>query len=279
MRWINKKRGYFKQMGHHLVDSFLKEAWNEDVSSYINCTFDNYRREGKITEILLQEQHYYCCYCMRKIGVSKVNGKTTLEHIIPFKASKNEFDNYLKKVPNYFIKNVTWEREEVISKEIKEIITPPYPHILAYENIVASCDGSIGSPTEEYFGNLHNTCNNFRGKKEIIPIFLFKKVFKQIKYTKDGKIIYSEKYQETIEALNLNYPTLVLIRKSWFEISRYHKPLEVRNAIRDNKLRNGIMIDTALSESEKETFVKSDMMWNLLSQYDWFYKYYRKHYK
>lgn len=254
----------------------MEMAWNEDLQRYIGCTFDNLRSQHKLTKILLQEQHYHCCYCMRKIGLGNNSGKVTLEHIVPFSSSESDFKLYFRLMPRFFKRKVFWARENKIAGLGKQLNVPPFPHYVAYENLTASCDGSIGDNLSlKSFARLHSTCNNFRGDKIVTPLFLFKKIVHNISYAKDGKLIYDIKYESTIENLNLDHPTLVMLRKTWYDISQYHKPEDVFCGIKDHAKRFEILEDTTLTEPEQDAFRNNDMLWELLTQYDWFYHYYK----
>jgi len=270
-------------LGHRAVDYFLASSWDDSSSKYVNCKFDDLRSQKRLTRILLEEQHYHCCYCMRDIdlgdSVDHPHAKVTLEHIVPFKTKKEDFPRNLDRMPKRFKKTVVWGCEEDFKQYTHKYTVPPYPHIFAYENLSASCDGSIGDiKNNASFFHLHNTCNNCRGEKEIIPLFLKKNAIRNINYASDGTLLFDDdKYEATINALNLEFDTLTLIRKAWFEITQYHDSSEVLKARNDKGLRENILEDTALTEDERSTF-RNETMWELLSQYEWFYHYYKYKY-
>lgn len=68
MRWINKRKRKNRKKGHFIVGKFLRCGWNNEYGRYINCSYSDFQKEGRITHLLLREQGYMCCYCMRAIA-------------------------------------------------------------------------------------------------------------------------------------------------------------------------------------------------------------------
>ncbi|MDR0895178.1 MAG: hypothetical protein LBN06_07775 [Prevotellaceae bacterium] len=267
MKWINKSNGKYRKRGRRIVENFLDRAWSEQESSYINCNYKSLKDEHRIDRLLLEQQHYHCCYCMRLVDFKQ---HTTLEHIIPHKL----------------------KCEEMRTKVSRE--DPPYPHFCAYENLVVSCDGSIPDPEYPNIilpGKLHLCCNNVRGNDKILPLFFIRRISKDIIYKPNGEIDYRKgkyekkekyekrrtKYKETIEALKLEHGTLKLMRRAWAGIvvgNRFTID-DIRNAGKDKQLREDILLESPIPVEDSKT-LKSDLYWNTFFSYNWFYSYFKK---
>lgn len=273
MRWINKRDKQNRKQGHAIVTKFLKRGWDKTAGKYVNCHYSDLQGEGSMTHLLLREQGYVCCYCMRAISYKK---HTTLEHVLPRKTKKDDYNtiiHYLN-AARYMKRYVKWT-DEPPQYRVK---VPPFPHYCAYENLVASCDGSvydINNPDYQFPSRLHNCCNNIRDKKEIIPMFYLKNINRILIYEYDGELTYDDKYESTIKAINLEYPTLKLMRRAWAKISRVYNVEDVKKAVVDKELRE-VIIDDLLLSSADGYLLKKDNFWNLLFEYRWFYTYFRK---
>lgn len=273
MRWINKRDKQNRKNGHAIVKKFLKRGWDESLGRYVNSRYSDLQGEGCMTHLLLREQGYMCCYCMRAISYKN---HTTLEHVLPRKTKKDDYNtisHYLN-AARYMKRYVKWS-EEPPQYRVK---VPPFPHYCAYENLVASCDGSvydINNPNCQYPSKLHNCCNNIRDRKEIIPMFYLKNINRILIYEFDGELTYDEKYESTIKAINLEYPTLKLLRRAWAKISRFYTVEDVKKAANNIDLRDEIIDDSLLS-SVDGNLLKKDNFWNLLFEYRWFYTYFKK---
>ena len=274
MRWINKRNKKNRKKGHAIVNRFLRNGWNKDFGKYVNGFYCDLQREGKIVRLLLREQEGLCCYCMRHISYKN---HTTLEHVLPRKTAGNDYSSiiYYLNSARFMKRYVRWSEEP----PKKHVHVPPYPHYCAYENLVASCDGSIvdvNKPEECYPGKLHNSCNNFRESDRIVPIFYDFHAKDLICYEPDGELTYDEDlYEETIKAVNLEYPTLKLMRKAWAEICLRHTPEDVKRAQNDNALKQEIIdeMDLDVFDSHLMTYPN---IWNLFYEYRWFYTYFKE---
>ena len=273
MRWINKRNRKNRKQGHAIVAKFLKRGWVEQFGRYINSSYSNLQGEGKMTHLLLREQGYFCCYCMRTISYKR---HTTIEHVLPRKTKKGDYNtitHYLNSI-GFMKRYVKW-MEEPPKRKVK---VPPYPHYCAYENLVVSCDGSvydIENPDYRYPSKLHNCCNNFRSNDEIIPMFYLKKINKLLTYERDGELTYDDKYKATIEAVNLEHDTLKLMRRAWAKVSRWYTVDDVKRAMTDLTFRNEI-IDDSLMNAFDSNILQHSNFWNLFYEYRWFYTYFHK---
>lgn len=228
MFWINKQNKYFRNRAHKIIKSFLIASWNESMRSYVNCKFDDFKRNGEMEDLLLKEQKSRCCYCMRTLHYKN---HTTLEHVLPLKATDVELIQYYLHFNKIFYKKVRFYLIDKNNNQVK-IKVPRYPHFCAYENLVISCDGSIfdyesDSKENQDYSRLHYCCNNYRGQNQIVPMFFLRNIHKCIKYENDGKISVLSSLsnylsiENSINDLNLNYSTLILIRKAWYKLVIY----------------------------------------------------------
>lgn len=273
MRWINKRNRKNRKHGHAIVNKFLLRGWDKTLGRYVNCCYSDLQGEGKMTHLLLREQGYMCCYCMRVISYK---GHTTIEHVLP-RMTKKDDNNTIVHYMNsarFMKRYVKWTEEPPRYR----VNVPPYPHYCAYENLVASCDRSVydlRNPDYQYPSRLHNSCNNLRGNKKIIPLFFLKKINKVLIYEQDGELTYDDKYAPTINAINLEYDTLKLMRRAWAKISEYYFVDDVKKAIKDVELRNEIIDDAGFNAFDGNLLRHSNL-WNLLYDYRWFYSYFKR---
>jgi hypothetical protein len=260
MKYIDKKIAKFKDHAYHILETFIQGQWRQDANQYVNLTYEDFRNE-EFRDLLLKEQDYFCCYCMKRI----LKDETTLEHIIPNKSKdSSEIHNY---TPYGELKhNVRFWESKMRYEKLK---LPPFPHILAYENIVASCNGFIPD------SGFSKCCNNARGNKEIVPLFYISTIRKEIQYDLSGLIICNENYNDTIENLKLEHPTLQLFRRCWLNLPSKYSALDVIDASVDEKLRDNIIDDmdvTRIKISDRTT-IKNPVYWNSFMNYFWFYLY------
>lgn len=276
MRWINKRDKHNRKKAHQIVNRFLGNSWNENSGCYVNCNYDTFKNIKRFKSLLYHEQEGYCCYCMRKLNL-KEKGKSTIEHVMPYKVNNRDVAFYEAYVP-HLRKNV---RPLLISKETPRLKHyHPYPHFCAYENLVLSCSGLIyktDNPSSEYSTKLHECCNNPRGTKRVIPMFFYKT--HAFDYELDGTLSFPSQYEESIKALRLETTdNLCLIRKAWASIVKYHTANDVAIALEKPDMREDILMDTSLTTLEARR-LKHDLYWQLLYEYQWFDGYFRKKFK
>jgi hypothetical protein len=94
--------------------------------------------------------------------------------------------------------------------------------------------------------NGNHCCNHHRKNENIIPIFLLYDAASVVTYEKDGTLTYANDYNATIKALQLNYPTLKLMRKGWAKLPSEYTLYHIKVAITDNNLRKDIVDDMEL---------------------------------
>lgn len=169
--------------------------------------------KGKLRELLLVEQGYICCYCMKRI---------------PQKLKLEEIE---KHYPNCKIEHVLSQAED------------KHPDLqLNYQNMLLACNGNHGQPKQV------QTCDTFKGEED----FHFNPAGRLniedfIKYKADGEI-YSDNEllnNELVKVLNLNTFDLKRIREGRYKF--YKELIE-----REGKNRQGKEIKKRFFELEKQ---------------------------
>ncbi|MEG2067783.1 MAG: hypothetical protein RRZ65_09120 [Tannerellaceae bacterium] len=271
MEYIDKHKEIYAKRAHRMIDDYIASQWNSDVNKYINIDYRDIKKE--LATILTEEQKGYCCYCMRTL---KEGGQTTLEHVIP-KGLKDqkEYDKYI--ATGLFCENMM--QFTSIKNISTPICCPPYPHHLAYENLVASCNGELTNIQGERVVILpQSCCNNKRGEEYIYPFFFRKDIASLLTYEADGSLSYEDDSWETMlgkSVLNLLNKTLQMIRKTWNVIASEYSIAEVDQAKEDKELRSEILANRNLTKEERQTLLNTTY-WNLLTEYSWFYHYYKE---
>jgi hypothetical protein len=242
------------------IDQFLAlckdRAW---IPFYPELGRTRYRKE--VRHILVDEQERHCCYCMRNLR----SRETTIEHVIPTSEPRLTLDQYKTYTPFF---------DQVIHLDayLENKTEPPYPHTVAYSNMVASCSGIL---SDNSFKSC--CCNNKRGNKHIIPLIYLPEIEDIIAYTKTGLMYPTDRNplkMEAIEVLKLNHEVLKEVRFLWFRIKRLgihfdakSNRAEVLKRIFDKRVRMDI-------PEEYKKYYRTDYFWNLFLDYDWFYQYY-----
>lgn len=273
MQFINKSK--HKKKGHLIVKSFIKGQWQYDIQRYVNLEYNELKRCDAFKYLLLKEQRGFCCYCMRKIPLNDV----TLEHVIPHHikdhAHKKDEIKYYTQFGRLKRKYVYYCPDADIPPS-PPLRIPPFPHCIAYENLVASCNGKVFEGGDAYVLHKSKCCNNFRGNDRIIPLFFIPRIAEIICYEIDGTLTYIEKYHPTISSLNLMHHTLIFIRKVWAKIVINNISLSLVNkGLTDSDVRKNIIDDIDIDRSERNT-LKVESYWKLLIEFYWFYNYFQK---
>lgn len=290
MRHINKIGTQFELDGITQTKNFVDNCWCEETDKYINLIYERSRLK-KLEEILVGEQmengNSYCCYCMRKLFLGTKDGyrsNVTLEHIIPHRIKEEEWlankDDY-EKFQNLKSSHITicYRGELDADQKSNKINGIPYPHFISYHNLVASCDGTI---MEEGRLKGSHCCNNNRQERFVLPIYLSKILVEGIDYDQEGCLdyddnIYEERWFDN-NHLNLTNSWITSVRKLWYIISKSeYTDLHIEEARSNKELRQNI-IDDIDSANEIMSWVDNDNAWNLLSEYSWFYQYYKDKY-
>lgn len=266
MKFINKDNNTYKRKGEEWSKEAMKTIKGIPKGDNRIVEWSMFGKKKELKQILLEEQQHLCCYCMRQL---QNDNATTIEHIIPRNISSKEdaagYQTYRFLEPN---------RVKVLANgdidTYNSLDYPPFPHLIAYSNLAASCNG-------QFDDNSAKCCNSKRGDRYIKALFFEENIADITRYDFDGKIDYDERYDDTIKALNLNYSQLCLIRKVWYEIAQKtdYNSNDVEKAKGDIALRNNIIDDIELSEV-KYSRLRKDKWWKILADYSWFYEYYSR---
>ncbi len=252
MKYIDKSIN--QTAANAIVDELLDDSW--DGTIYIGANYDGLKKpiyKERFTNLLLDEQHNLCCYCMQEIEPAV----TTLEHIIPQEVKKADFARYLvvAELKNYVNHKADFNTSVRVIPPIK------YPHDIAYFNLIASC-------------NRNHTCNHFRGNKFIFPLFYDKNIQDEVEYDEDG-IAYSGKYFDELDKIGISTSDeLKMYRKIWKELS-----LQFDSAEKITNEDIEMIILTLVGNNKYQTLLnnfygnpskKDDLM-----KYRWFFDYYK----
>lgn len=292
MEYIDKHQPKNTEAAHAVLDDFLSrchqggfsagddlyEMMKSDRDPNVagaETTYNILRRQ------LLQESQNRCCYCQRTIDEKN----TTLEHVIPNKtASQQDYDEYRP-----FFQQQHWDRMEFAKTFLQHGRWPygAYPHTVAYENLIPSCNGKFVRKTNcgEHAGDNRESkcCNNKRGENFAVPFVFDKTMVAEFKYSSDGYVRWPvdkkvtgderkrllKRHKDTIDSLSLNCEELVAIRRIWFFLSSLHKDCDSKEKDRTVFY---LTMDTNLAGNEVamlENFYQ-DNYWSLLQEYTYF---------
>ena len=260
---------------HALIDGFLQRhkdrhgIYLNDLYKYLGADFvyGQTKTRKALVGILLEEQHGRCCYCMRRIEGLPPE-EMSIEHVIvnhPIDA--NDYNQYLGR-------NSQLDSSDIISSSdfiARQVPPPPYPHSVAYENMLMSCAGHCHIGLKTSF-----TCNNHRGHRFIDPLPLMANINREVKYQKNGFVYWineTNTANPTVEVLGLNYEVLKLIRRIWYKLSS--KGLKVDDCDRQKLIYE--VLGDLLDENEDDAVIQTLFLfannvwyWKLLQQFDYF---------
>lgn len=289
MEFIDKDKG--KQRAHQLLKGFLDRCLNmtpypADIYEAMKNDVDpdtaiNPQQEYTYKLLLrwiLEESHIegdglnsdegYCCYCMRKIKAH--DSHSTLEHVIPKTITDEASYNRYFVVPSELEKDERIMSLKTVFADKYHKVALPCPHNAAYENLVASCDGSLPKGSKD-----HVCCNGPRGTKEIPPIMFMKNINDEIKYKTSGVVVWKENKsidkRERARIINdvlcLNNGILKMIRKIWFFLCA--------EGMDCSTVERRLVIDTLRPQciGEEKAIIQNfyqDNYWELLQEYTYF---------
>lgn len=261
MEYIDKNKS--REWAHELIKEFLKRRLEEDgeYPEDLYAAFSGDPEFKIFRERLLEDNNHRCCYCMRDIK------GTTVEHMIPQSVkSQATFSKYFEHSSKLDLINMILTQDFLDNP--KEV--PPFPHAIAYENLIPSCFGYLPSGTSK-------CCNNFRGDETIQPLVFRPNIHEEIKYYANGNIIWGndpEDEKPTIAKLGLNCFELKAIRRIWYYLSSHDLDCEDTNknlAIDDLLIELGAPKDAEDRNMQQMllNFKKVDY-WELLKKYTYF---------
>lgn len=309
MKWINKNT--HRAEADKTVKEYLDNYCIQSDGRYRNVQYDSNRDGGtgpcfckansgsyrkRLTKILLDNQDGYCCYCMRKIKTAQreeySDEVVTREHIIP-----RGFTNAnLAKVMSYYQQSPELSPNNVILTDVFEHPThnqsadfPPYPHKVAYSNLVASCNGTFPYIRNDKENKPKICCNEFRLEKDAFPIYFMRDIETYIHYLPNGDIHaktyipqdIQDKINDVIINANLDCAPLKEIRRLWYILSHVPKERiyncrtkEQRDYLLSEMLyKNEFFVDGNVELHEK---FKKEVFWDTFMLYDYFYEVYNR---
>ena len=284
MQYIDKSAN--RQEGNALTLAYLHEIEIKDEQRYpvdYDNSFRSLPNKGnsyyrQMTAVLLDNQHHYCCYCMRRISG---DGDTTLEHIIPQKATERQLAYYkrddIPELKNHII--LSYEFSHTANPSLTQL-----PHTVSYDNLVASCCGTYPKLFNDHAELTTNgqSCNNVRGQKDIFPVYLLN-IPGIVLYDESGHMFeggiepWNDEVRLFISAARLNCSSLQDIRRLWF-LLKEHALEEITTKGEDKESRRDFLLDTLyltdLPDAEISSLLskfEKDEYWNTFLLYDWFY--------
>lgn len=312
MKWIDKSKDPYKADADAVVLDFLNNCCLNAHGRYENIRYDKKRDSGhnpcfcsaeagsyrkRFTQILVDSQDGYCCYCMRKLKTYQVEDSDELitrEHIIPRAYSIAEtphakilfYQQCLELSPDKVV--MTDHFEDSSHDQSNDL--PPFPHKVAYNNIVASCNGTFPYVRN---GNMEKSkicCNEYRKEKEAYPVYFIRGIEGMIDYRPSGDIqaLHSidadcqQKITTVIANANLDCDPLKDIRHLWYLLSGLPKEriYSCNTESKRDRLFTETLYKTSLFENDRtshlhENFMKEDF-WNTFMLYDYFYDVFSK---
>lgn len=280
------KKSENKVKAHCLIDGFLTRCqeggqWPTDLYQELSSdkdangkkTFDQFRDE------LLKESNGLCCYCMRKLSITN----TTLEHIIP---NKLETEDEYNKYQHYYSQN-EWAKMIFSKSFLQQPYWPQssYPHTIAYENLVPSCDGKMADlrtsdEKAKHIGDSRDSkCCNIKRGNDFVPPFIFSEsMCKEFEYRNNGLLIWNDaspkeaerKRKVVADTLGLNCEELRTIRRIWFFLASNHYAC---NGISQEEKEAILLCIAAFAKpTERDSIYKfqNPKYWDLLEEYDFF---------
>lgn len=273
MKHIIKKQTV---QAHELLDGFLERNKSRHNGVYTDDLFANLgadycppasKTKKKLADIILAEQEGRCCYCMRNIAELD-SQERNLEHaIVNHPVNLDEYNLYLDKGSSLDSAPI----EPSSTFLIKQAPPPPYPHSIAYENLLVLCAGHLHVASATPL-----SCNCKRVHHYVAPLQLMKDIEQEIIYLHNGLMVWINETNTntpSIEVLGLNNQVLKIIRRLWYNLSRDH--LNPQNCNKDEVIYNVLseMLDDNESDSAIQTlflFQTNSWYWDLLRQFDYF---------
>lgn len=227
-----------------------------------DATGDN-NRQRLIDEVLLPEQEYRCCYCMR--WIDNRYDDASIEHIVPQSTVTNgELVHYFSaRSGGLNAANVCLTPDYVTNGAT----VPPYPHHVAYHNFAIAC----------------KECNAYRWHSEIEPLFLFAGIKAEVNYnanTGEAEWVMDPAYANpvpelpTLEKVGVNRPLLKAIRAVWFYAKRngLSPATSAREELIYGALGDSITAQSEMNDEEFDAYLSlnTDEVWNKLLKYDYF---------
>lgn len=264
------------------VAEFLDSNWLEQENGnykYQNIGYRDIKNPvQRYRNFFVEEQRGKCCYCCRDI---QNDHHTELEHIIPrSKFNVESFEPYYRYssiLHDHVVPQAIFEEKQGLKDD--KLVCPPFPHHIAYHNIVASCNGRTFESSANF------TCCNRIRKDDFIPPFNLMQ--DSIRYLPDGSIVFEQDIAGLtyLNLLNVTKPILKSIRRLWYLFSKSTLTLaEVVNTSGQKKQLFEYIVENAIVHAPAETTVEDyklagtfsePVRWSSFVCYSYFFNYYR----
>lgn len=279
MRFIDKTAAGNRVKGLVVIRNMLDSCWNG--TNYVNLHYD-YVDKTELTNHLVAEQGAYCCYCMRRLHISDGRNhkkNVSLEHVVPHNISTENWERDKAKYRCFstLIKNIVVCPKGKVENPYKKFGMPPFPHFLAYDNLVASCNGQTLDENAREVP--HHCCNLRRGNNYVEPLFFYADVESHVYYDSRGHIRCAEEYVSSLgkDGVDIMSAFLNDVRQFWKRIADSdYTVAQVCEAEDNDSLRFDIIDDVFTDDSTGHwLFLTERSKWCIYSDYAWFYDYYK----
>jgi hypothetical protein len=257
----NKSRGW----AHALIKDFLERRKRED-GKYPDDLYTAFRADPQckddMVNKLMEDNGHRCCYCMASIK------GTTIEHVILNSTKTQEdFDKYFGMDSELDRNNIRLATDFLANPSD----VPPFPHTIAYENLIPSCFGYLP-------GCSSKCCNIYRGEKFVYPLVFRKNINSEVEYYSDGRVVWKEDPEDkipTVTKLGLDCLELKAIRRIWYFLCTNGLTCEYRYKEKVVYTLIDELGDTTNNKEKKDmrnmlmNFLKTEY-WNLLEKYQYF---------
>ena len=292
MLYIDKSND--KKKGDSVTKDYLINCcFNKNFHRYQDICYDERDGKGKrflsvdygfykdrMINVLYKNQYGYCCYCLRKLRKKTSNSsidKISIEHIIPRGYNSSNTKELTK-----YQRTSNLDKSEIILRENfeKQInpLFPPFPHNVAYNNLVLSC---LGTFPDENRSTPHNMCCNIvRKDNYAFPAYYLPDIQQYIYYKTDGTIFvkksgpFYEDIYKLVGSTKLFIRSLNEIRRLWYELryTNYRDIYSCRSIDERHELLSSKLISMTLEDKKKfiSKFIKDDY-WKTFMLYHKFY--------
>lgn len=300
MLYIDKNT--HKQAGDEVIDDFLNTCCRTPNGRYQGIRYDKKRDDGtnpafcsangrsfrkRLVNVLLSNQQKKCCYCLRKLKINKVDGDdelVTLEHIIP-----RGFESGAAKLAYYQRCSTIDSTKVQLTDEFESAAVqtlPPYPHKVAYNNIVASCNGTFPNELSSRGGKSKLCCNETRHEDDAYPVYFLPNIAGMVEYSSNGDINaksgsgYETEISTLISNVKLQCKSLVDIRQLWFELHgcSYREIYGCKTQSDRDYLFSRVLYISSTIEAKRASELHTKFMvqenWDTFMLYNEFYKIY-----
>lgn len=300
MLYIDKNT--HRRAGDTVINDFLNTCCRTPSGRYQGIRYDSIRDAGsnptfcsangrsfrkRLVNILLSNQQKKCCYCLRKLKIGKKDGDdelVTLEHIIPRGFSKGEPKlAYYQRCPiiNTTMVQLTDEFENSAAQPL-----PPYPHKVAYNNIVASCNGTFPNELSARGGKSKLCCNEARSERDAYPVYFLSNISDMVVYSSNGDINakngtgYETEINTLIANVKLQCKSLLDIRQLWYELHgcKYREIYSCNSQSARNHLLSRVLYVSPTIDCERASELHTKFLvqenWETFMLYNEFYRIY-----